>query len=207
MQTPRDAVSKLIYELAKLPGVGEKTAMRLSYFILKQDISYAQALSESILMAKEQIGLCAQCFNLTDKNPCVFCSDTSRDRSLLCIVEKPTDVTSIENSSHFKGYYHVLHGALSPLDGIGPEELKIKELLKKLTPIDSATESSIKEVILAMNPSVEGESTALYISRLLAQFSIKTSQLAFGIQVGGLLEYTDRQTIGRALQNRVVLKQ
>ena len=195
----QDPVSKLIYELSKLPGIGEKTATRLAYHILKQDASYSRSLSEALINAKEKIRLCNQCFTFTDNDPCRICSSTERDRGMICVVERPSDVFSIEQSAGFKGVYHVLHGALSPLDGIGPEELKIRELLGRLG--QSGVE--IREIILATNPSVEGEATALYLSRLIKPLGIRVTKLAAGLPVGGMLEYTDRQTIGKALENRM----
>lgn len=194
-----DPVSKLVFELAKLPGIGEKTATRLSYYILKQEESYAQALAEAILNAKQRIGLCSQCFTFTDTDPCRTCSNAERDQGVICVVERPADVFSIEQAGIFRGTYHVLHGALSPLDGIGPEELKIRELMLRL----GQHPDSIRELILATNPSVEGEATSLYIARLIKPLGLKLTKLAHGLPVGGLLEYTDRQTIGKALENRM----
>jgi recombination protein RecR len=197
--TQTDPVSKLIFELSKLPGIGEKTATRLSYFILKQDENYALALSEAILNAKRKVGLCQQCFTFTDINPCRICSHPNRDQSLICIVERPADAFSIEQAGTYRGLYHILHGTLSPLDGIGPDELKIRELLKRLGDFSH----NIRELILATNPSVEGETTALYLTRLIKPLGIKLTKLAHGLPVGGTLEYTDRQTIGKAIENRV----
>ncbi len=197
-----DPVSKLIFELSKLPGIGEKTATRLAYFILKQDATYAQALADALLQAKTKIGLCSSCFTFTDISPCRICADMSREASLLCVVERPTDMNSIEVTSSFKGSYHVLHGALSPLDGIGPDDLKIKELFERIT----KSKDTLKEVILAMNPSVEGDATALYLTRFIRPLGIKITQLAHGIPMGGQLEYTDRQTIGKALENRMEMR-
>jgi recombination protein RecR len=194
-----DPVSKLIFELSKLPGIGEKTATRLSYFIVKQENVYARSLAEAILEAKEKTGLCAQCFTFTDVSPCRVCENTQRDIGALCIVERPSDVFSIEQTGVFKGKYHVLHGVLSPLDGIGPEELKIHELLARL----ANPAAPIREIILATNPSVEGEATALYLGRLIRPLGIRLTKIAHGIPVGGLLEYTDKQTIGKALENRM----
>jgi recombination protein RecR len=195
----QDPVSKLIYELSKLPGIGEKTATRLAYYILKQEESYSRALSEAILNAKQKIGLCSTCFTFTDTETCRICSNPERDHHLMCVVERPSDVFSIEQAGTFRGVYHVLHGALSPLDWIGPEELKIRELINRI----GAPGASIREVILATNPSVEGDATALYLAKLVKPFEVKTTKLAAGIPVGGLLEYTDRQTIGKALENRM----
>jgi len=202
MQTPNqkhDPVSKLIFELSKLPGIGEKTATRLAYHILKQDVSYARALSEALINAKQKIGLCGTCFTFTDTDPCRICANPDRDHGLICIVERPADMLSIEQAGTYRGVYHVLHGVLSPLDGIGPEELKIHELLGRL----GESANLVREVILATNPSVEGEATSLYLARLVKPMGIKLTKLAHGIPVGGLLEYTDRQTIGKALENRM----
>ena len=207
MQTPnsQDPVSKLIYELSKLPGIGEKTATRLTYHVLKQDESYARALSEALMNAKHKIRLCTQCFTFTDNDPCRICAKTERDHGLICVVERPSDVFSIEQSGSYKGVYHVLHGALSPLDGIGPEELKVRELLGRLHPGQEGRHdpAQVRELILATNPSVEGEATALYLARLIKPLGIRLTKLASGLPVGGMIEYTDRQTLGRALENRM----
>ena len=192
-----DPVQRLILELAKLPGIGEKTALRLAYYLLKKDLSDVQQLSQALLDAKQKIQLCSGCYTFTEEAVCSLCLDSRRRTDVLCVVEKPSDVLAIENSQRFSGKYHVLHGVLSPLDGIGPENLKLKELLKKF----EAPE--IEEVILAINPTVEGEATSVYLSKLLKPLGVKVSKIAHGIPVGGVLEYTDRQTIGRALENRV----
>jgi recombination protein RecR len=200
MQTSKqDSISKLIFELSKLPGIGERTATRLSYFILKQDQAYARSLSEAILNAKHKTNLCQECFTFTDASPCKICSNSERDHGLICVVERPADAFSIEQAGIYKGIYHVLHGVLSPLEGIGPEELKIQEFLTRL---DTST-TPVRELIFATNPSVEGEATAMYLARLIKPFGIKTSKLAHGLPVGGLLEYTDKLTIGKALENRM----
>ena len=197
-----DPVSKLIYELSKLPGIGEKSATRLTYHILKQDISYARSLSEALLAAKQKIGLCHECFTFTDQSVCNICSNRSRDPNLICVIERPSDAFAIENTGCFKGLYHVLHGVLSPLDGIGPDELKIRELIVRIRlSIEKGT--PVNELIFATNPSVEGEATALYLAKLVHPLGIKTTKLASGLPVGGMLEYTDRQTIGKALENRM----
>jgi recombination protein RecR len=192
-----DPVSRLVFELSKLPGIGEKTATRLAYFVLKQDIGFARGLSEALMAAKQKIGLCAECATFTDQEVCRICADLRRAQEMICVVERPSDVFTLEQAGAHSGLYHVLHGVLSPLDGIGPGELKIRELLLRLQ------KHSVKEVILALNPNVEGEATALYLSRLIKPSGIRVTQLAHGIPVGGQLEYTDRQTLGRALQNRV----
>jgi len=197
MRGSSDPVARLIFELSKLPGIGEKTATRLAYFILKQDLPYAQSLSEAVLAAKQSIRLCESCFTFTDVSPCRLCSDTQRQKQLVCVVERPADVMAIEQSGSHTGLYHVLHGALSPMEGVGPEDLKIRELLERLK------DGTIQELILATNPSVEGEATALFLGRLIKPLGVKVTKLAHGIPVGGTLEYSDRQTIGKALQNRV----
>jgi recombination protein RecR len=194
-----DPVTKLIFELSKLPGIGEKTAARLSYFILKQDETYARSLSDAVLNAKQKTSLCSRCSTFTSLKICKICTNPERDHGLICIVERPSDVHALEQSGNYRGTYHVLHGALSPLDGVGPEDLKIRELLSRLQESDS----QVRELILATNPSVEGEATSLYLSRLFKPFAIRITKLAHGLPVGGLLEYTDKQTISKALENRV----
>jgi recombination protein RecR len=199
MNAAHDPVSKLIYELSKLPGIGERTATRLAYFILKQDETYSNSLAEAVLGAKKKIRLCSQCFTFTDTDPCRLCTNPLRQPGIVCVVERPSDVFSIEQAGAFRGRYHVLHGALSPLDGIGPDELKIRELLGRL----SQPDQPVQEIILATNPSVEGEATALYLGRLIKPLGIRVTKLASGLPVGGTLEFTDKQTIGRAMENRM----
>jgi recombination protein RecR len=203
----QDPVSKLIFELSKLPGIGEKTATRLTYHILKQDEIYARTLADALLAAKQKIRLCNRCYTFTDTELCRICSDLKRDSGLICVVERPSDVFSIEQSGGFKGVYHVLHGALSPLDGIGPEELKVRELLGRLYPgrEGSYDPEQVRELILATNPSVEGEATALYLARLIKPLGIRLTKLASGLPVGGMIEYADRQTLGKAIENRMEL--
>ncbi|MEK6705972.1 MAG: recombination mediator RecR [Bdellovibrionota bacterium] len=194
-----DPVARLVFELSKLPGIGEKTATRLAYFILKQDEGYISALSEALLNAKKTIKLCERCFTFTDIAACRICSDHSRNKNIICVVEKPSDAFSIEQTGFFRGVYHVLHGVISPLDGVGPDEIKIRELLDRL---QSSGDGEKQEVIIATNPSVEGDTTAMYITKLLRPLGIKTTKLAHGLPAGGLLEYSDRLTIGKALENR-----
>ncbi len=196
----KDPVGKLVFELSKLPGIGEKTATRLAYFILKQDAQYARSLAEAINKAKELTRLCTQCLTFTDLELCQTCNDPERDRSIVCVVEKPSDVVSIDRAVSFKGMFHVLHGVLSPLDGIGPNELRIRELLTRVEV------GQFKEIILAMNPGVEGDATAIYLAKLLKPLQVKLTKLAHGIPVGGQLEYSDRLTISRALENRVEMR-
>lgn len=194
------ALSSLIEQFEKLPGIGSKTAQRLAYYILKIPVTEAEKFADSIMSAKKNIRHCNVCCNLTDKQTCSICSSISRDKSLICVVEDPRDVIAIDRTGEYNGTYHVLHGAISPLNGIGPDEIHIKELLKRIN--DSAKDIPIKEIILATNPTVEGEATSMYISRLINSFGIKTTRLAYGIPVGGDLEYSDEITISRALEGR-----
>lgn len=189
-------LAKLIEHFRSLPGIGAKTAARLAYHVLDMDSDKAKALAVAIVEAKEKIGYCNTCFNLTDTNPCQICAGANRDPSMICVVEQPRDVVAMERMRDFKGQYHVLHGALSPLEGIGPEELRIKELLSRFH-----TEE-IKEVIMATNPNVEGEATAMYIAKLLKPLGIKVTRIAHGLPIGGDLEYADEVTLSKALENR-----
>lgn len=200
----QDPVSKLIFELSKLPGIGEKTATRLAYYVLKQDAEYARALADALLQAKTKIGLCQDCFTFTDQAVCAVCSDPQREHALVCVVERPSDLHSIEATGTYRGVYHVLHGALSPLDGVGPDDLKIRELLGRLRVSEDRV--TPREIILATNPSVEGDATALYLTKLIKPLGMRVTQLAHGLPMGGQLEYTDRQTIGKALENRVEMR-
>ncbi len=189
-------LSKLIFELSKLPGIGEKTATRLAYYILNQDTSYSESLSAALMEAKSKLKYCTECFNFSENEKCEICADDKRNHLQICVVERPSDVTPIEKTGTYRGVYHVLHGLLSPLDGIGPEDLKMRALFVRLK------EHEIAEVIFALNPSVEGEATTLYLSRLLKPVGIRLSQVAYGIPFGGTIEFTDRQTLGKALENR-----
>ncbi len=199
-ETPLNPLLRLVHELSKLPGLGEKTATRLSYFILRQDLSYAQALSQAILRAKEQTRLCERCFSYTESHQCGICRSPQRDSGLICVLEHPSDVDSIERTRQFLGLYHILHGTLSPLKGVGPEHLKITALMQRLT---DPHQPPVREIIFATNPSVEGEATALYLTKLIQPLKIALSKLAHGIPVGGVLEYTDGQTLSRAFSNRM----
>ncbi|WDV45965.1 recombination mediator RecR [Clostridiaceae bacterium M8S5] len=191
-----EPIAILIEELSKLPGIGKKTAQRLAYHILNASNKEAMSLANAIVNAKRNIKYCSICNNLTQKDPCNICEGAKRDKSIICVVEGPKDVVAMEKTREFNGMYHVLHGSISPMDGIGPEEIKIKELLIRLQ------DSTVKEVILATNPTIEGEATAMYISRLLKQTGIKMTRIAYGIPVGGDLEYADEVTLSKALQNR-----
>jgi recombination protein RecR len=189
-------LSKLIFELSKLPGIGEKSATRMAYFILDQGIDYAEALASALVNAKQKLRYCGECFSFSENEICEICEDTKRDQHQICVVERPSDVTPIEKTGSYRGLYHVLHGLLSPLDGVGPDDIKLKELLTRLKSKD------VSEIIFVLNPSVEGEATGMYLSRLLKPIGIKVSQVAYGIPFGGTIEYTDRQTLVKALENR-----
>ena len=189
-------IDKLIHELAKLPGIGEKSATRLAYFILKSPADYARSFAEALVEVKEKISFCTICANLSDRDPCLICKDPRRDRSLICVVEDPSDLLAVEKSNAYRGQYHVLHGVLSPLDGVGPEDLRIKELLLRLS------DNEVKEIIVATNPSVEGEATALYLSKMIKPMGIKLTRIASGVPIGGDLEYADQVTISRAIEAR-----
>ncbi len=189
-------IAKLIDELSKLPGVGNKTAQRLAFYILNMPLADVEQLSSSIITAKRNIRYCKVCCNITDADTCNICSNVKRDSSLICIVEDPKDVVAMERTREYKGLYHVLNGAISPMEGIGPEEIRIKELLRRVA------ENDIKEIILATNPNIEGEATAMYISRLLKPAGIKVTRIAHGVPVGGDLEYADEVTLMKALEGR-----
>lgn len=189
-------VAKLIEEFEKLPGIGHKTAQRLAFHILKMPLEKVERLANVISDAKIKTKYCSICGNLTDSEVCSLCSSNNRDRSVICVVEDPRDVSAMERIKEFKGLYHVLHGAISPMDGIGPEDIKIKELLVRIQ------DKEIKEVIIATNPNIEGEATAMYISKLLKPLGIKTTRIAHGIPVGGDLEYADEVTLAKALEGR-----
>lgn len=185
----------LIDELSKLPGVGGKTAQRLAFFILNMSDGEVKSLSESILNAKKNIKYCSICGNITDSDPCAICKNKSRDASTICVVQASRDVVAMEKTREYRGVYHVLHGAISPLEGIGPDSIKIKELIQRVTP-------DVKEVILATNPNVEGEATAMYIARILKPIGVKVTRIAHGIPVGGDIEYADEVTLSQALEGR-----
>jgi recombination protein RecR len=193
-------LSKLIFELSKLPGIGEKSATRLAYYILAQDESYSESLSTALREAKARLRYCSECFDFSESPRCDVCSDASRDHGTICVVERPSDVIPVERTGSYRGAYHVLHGLLSPLDGVGPEDLKMKELFVRLK------DREVREVIFALNPSVEGEATTLYLSRLLKTIGVRVSQVAYGIPFGGTIEFTDRQTLGKALENRTEMQ-
>lgn len=191
-------LARLIEELQKLPGVGAKSAQRLAFHIIKQSPNYVNDLARSIVEAKEQIKFCSVCSNLTSVDPCEFCQDQRRDKSTICVIAEPNDLIALEKTKEYKGQYHILQGLISPMEGIGPDKLKIKELLNRL----GNEKESIKEIILAINPTVEGEATTLYITKLIKPLGIKITRIAFGLPVGGDLEYADTMTLARALEGR-----
>lgn len=189
-------IARLIEEFTKLPGIGRKSAQRLAFHVIGLSIEEVEMLSSAINEAKLSVKYCNICTNLTDRETCNICNDKKRDRSIICVVEDPRDVVAMEKTKEFHGYYHVLHGVISPLEGIGPEEIKIKELLGRLT------ENEVKEIVLATNPNIEGEATAMYLAKLLKPMGIKVSRIAYGIPVGGDLEYADEITLSKALEGR-----
>jgi recombination protein RecR len=191
------AMTRLVKELSRLPGIGEKTASRLAFNLLNRPREQVIALAESLLEMKERVGLCAECFGLSDHPRCHVCEDPAREREVICVVEGPADLMAIERARSFNGVYHVLHGAVSPLDGIGPEDVKINELITRVSP-----PAQIREVIIATNATVEGEATALYIARLLKPLGVKATRLARGLPAGGDLEYSDSATLQSALSGR-----
>ncbi len=188
-------LARLVEELTKLPGIGPKTAQRLAFFIIGGSKENAHSLASAIVGAKEKIGYCSRCFNVTDVNPCRFCVDNGRDSTVICVVEEARDIVVLERTREFKGLYHVLHGAISPMDGIGPGELRMKELMSRLT-------EEISEVIIATDPNVEGEATAMYLARLIKPLGIRVTRMAHGMPVGGDLEYVDEITLSKALEGR-----
>ena len=189
-------IDDLIEALTRLPGVGKKSATRLAFHILRSNTAEAQRLARAILDVKEKIHLCTLCFNLTDEDPCQICRDDRRNKETLCIVEGPNDLIAIENTGEYKGRYHVLHGTISPLEGIGPENLKIKELMDRLR------EEKVSEVILAINPTVEGSTTALYLANLIKPLEVRVTRIAYGIPMGSEIEYVDTMTLSKAMEGR-----
>lgn len=189
-------LTELIAQFERLPGIGRKTAQRLAYSILEQPPERAEKFAEALVNARRKIHFCKVCQALTDMDTCAICADTERDHSVICVVAEPKDVMAFERTREYNGTYHVLHGVISPLDGIGPEQLRIKELMARLS------DSGVTEIIMATNPTVEGEATASYLSRLIKPLGIKVTRLAYGIPMGGDLEYADEYTLARALEGR-----
>ncbi|MDP3058264.1 MAG: recombination mediator RecR [bacterium] len=196
MRTYPEPIVKLISELSRLPGIGPKSAQRIAFHLFAQDRNIIVDLAQAMIEAKDKTSYCQVCYNLTDSTFCAMCNDSSRSRNIICVVEDPRDVNAMERTHDFKGTYHVLQGAISPLDGIGPEQIRIKELLVRLN------ENPVTELILATNPNIEGEATAMYLARLIKPLGIKVTRLAHGLPVGGDLEYADEFTLARALENR-----
>jgi recombination protein RecR len=189
-------VNRLIEEFSKLPGVGPKSAQRLTYYLLRASAEDAQALAQAILEVKEKIILCSLCQNITDADPCAICRNDQRDQDSICVVEEPLDILALERTGSYKGLYHVLHGVISPMDGIGPDDLKVRELLARLKT------GQVQEVIMATNPNLEGEATAMYLTRLIAPLGLKVTRLARGLPMGADLEYADNVTLARAIEGR-----
>jgi recombination protein RecR len=189
-------VQSLVDELGRLPGIGPKSAQRIAFFLLKSAPDDAKRLARVIVEAKERVSWCRRCFNFAEGELCVYCRDDRRDSALLCVVEEPRDIVAVERTQEYRGRYHVLLGAISPIEGIGPEQLKIKELLARLN------DEGVQEVILATNPNIEGEATAMYLARLLKPLGLRVTRIASGLPVGGDLEYADEVTLGRALEGR-----
>lgn len=194
-----ESLENLVEELTKFPGIGRKTAQRLALYILKQPKGEVEKLVKAIIDVKEKIKYCSICYNITESDPCPICSSPKRDKSIICVVEEPMDVLAIEKTNEYNGVYHVLGGILNPLEGIGPEDLKIKELISRISA------GGINEVIIALNPSVEGETTSVYIANLIKPFGVKVSRIARGLPIGTALEYADTATIARAIENRTTM--
>jgi recombination protein RecR len=192
-----DSLDKLIEQFSKFPGIGKKTAQRMAFFVLKERKEEAEALAQAILDVKTKVSYCSVCFNITEEDPCTICRDGKRDRSIICVVEEANDMVALEKTNQYQGLFHVLGGVLSPLDGVGPDDLKIKELLLRLKG------KEVKEVIIATNPITEGEATAIYLSKLIKPLGIKVTRIARGLPAGGDLEYADQITIANALEGRV----
>jgi len=198
MQVTPAPVTKLIDEFSRLPGIGPKTASRLTFYLLRHPAGRAQSLAKALQELHEKVQFCSVCFNIDEHNPCVFCANENRDRSIICVVEEPLDVLAIERTREYHGLYHVLHGVIAPTEGIGPEDLKIAELARRV----QSSETEIREIIIATNPNLEGEATAMYIARQFEGANLKLTRLARGLPVGGDLEYADEITLSRALSGR-----
>ena len=193
-----DPIRRLVQELARLPGIGEKTATRLAFHLIRTNRQHVKDLAQALLDITEKIRLCSVCMTMTETDPCTLCADPRRDNEMICVVATPSDLMAIDRGGHFRGRYHVLHGLLSPLEGIGPDDLRIAELVRRVG-------SGVKEVIIATSPSVDGEATAMYIARVLKPLGVQVSRIATGLPVGGELEYSDQATIARALAGRATM--
>jgi recombination protein RecR len=191
-----EPIAKLIDSFMKLPGIGPKTAVRLAFFVINMREDDVMDFGRALVNAKRKLIYCSECQNISDRDPCYVCDDSSRDRSIICVVQDPKDVVALEKMKDYHGLYHVLHGAISPVDGVGPEDIKVAELIRRLE------DEQIKEIILATNPTIEGEATAMYLSRLIKPIGVKTSRIAHGLPVGGDLEYADEVTLSKAVEGR-----
>jgi recombination protein RecR len=196
MAATPEAVTRLVDEFSRLPGIGPKTASRLTYYMLRAPVEQVRALGDAVLQLRERIQFCSRCFNITEEDPCPVCVDVRREQHSICVVEEPLDVLAIERTGEYRGLYHVLHGAITPVEGIGPEDLRIRELVMRVE------KEPVREIILATNPSLEGEATAMYIRRQLFPLQVRITRLARGLPVGGDLEYADAVTLARALEGR-----
>jgi recombination protein RecR len=197
-----DPIRRLVQELARLPGIGEKTATRLAFHLIRSNRQQIRDLAQALLDATDKIRLCSVCMNMTEADPCVMCTDPRRDAETICVVATPSDLLAIDRGGHFRGRYHVLHGLLSPLEGIGPDDIRLADLVRRL---GSGEPGTVREVIIATSPSVDGEATAMYIARTIKPLGIQVSRIATGLPVGGELEYSDQATIARALAGRATM--
>ena len=197
-----DPITRLVNAFAKLPGIGERTATRLAFFVLNQPEELAHELAEALVEVKEKVGLCERCCNLTDEGLCSICGSTRRDHSQICVVASTQDLRAIENTGEFQGVYHVLHGVISPLEGVGPDDIHVSELLRRLESADANGGEEVDEIIVATSPSVDGEATTLYLKKLIKPLEIRISRIASGVPIGSELEYTDKSTLSRALSER-----
>lgn len=200
-----DPIRRLVQELSRLPGIGEKTATRLAFHLVRGNRQQVRDLAQALLDVTDKIRLCSVCMNMTEQDPCVLCSDTRREGDMICVVATPSDLIAIDRGGHFRGRYHVLHGLLSPLEGIGPDDIRVAELVRRLGPSSDPAVPAVREVIIATSPSVDGEATAMYVARVIKPLGIKVSRIATGLPVGGELEYSDQATIARALAGRATM--
>ncbi len=198
-----DPIRRLVQELARLPGIGEKTATRLAFHLIRSNRQQLRDLAQALLDATDKIRLCSVCMNMTEADPCTMCTDPRREAETICVVATPSDLIAIDRGGHFRGRYHVLHGLLSPLEGVGPDDIRLAELVRRLGGAAEAVE--VREVIIATSPSVDGEATAMYIARTLKPLGVRVSRIATGLPVGGELEYSDQATIARALAGRATM--
>ena len=200
-----DPIRRLVQELARLPGIGEKTATRMAFHLIRGNRAQVRDLAQALLDVTDKIRLCSTCMNMTESDPCGMCTDSRREPELICVVATPSDLIAIDRGGHFRGRYHVLHGLLSPLEGIGPDDLRIAELIRRLSAIDTSGGGAVREVIIATSPSVDGEATAMYLARTIKPLGVAVSRIATGLPVGGELEYSDQATIARALAGRATM--